>query len=236
MQQVATVLSDTVVTMSTVEIAELTGKRHDHVMRDATRMIKELHGAEGLPKFGDTYQHPQNKQIYPCLALPRDLTETLVTGYSIPLRHKVVVRLRELEEARAKPVNLSDASALRGLLLGYTEQVLKLEHKITEDAPKVEYFHDVRDATNTETIGDFAKVLDFGEKKLFKWMRESGILMADNKPYQKHMDAGHFRVLDKATTKPNGEKITYTQTVLTGKGKQYIQKRLKKAGDPDLSE
>ncbi|BFT64672.1 BRO family protein [Pseudomonas moorei] len=35
------------------------------------------------------------------------------------------------------PVNLSDASALRGLLLGYTEQVLQLEHKISEDKPRL---------------------------------------------------------------------------------------------------
>lgn len=230
-------MGDSPVTMSTQEIADLTDKLHKNVLADTRKMLEKL--GKAAADFSATAKTPgpngsvRDIEVY---NLPRDLTETLITEYNIPLRHKVVVRLRELEEARAKPVNLSDASALRGLLLGYTEQVLKLEHKIIEDKPKVEYFDDVRDSTNTQTIGELAKVLKFGEKKLFKWMRESEILMTDNKPYQKHLDAGHFRVLDKATTKADGKKITYTQTVLTGKGKQYIQKRLKKAGNPDLSE
>jgi anti-repressor protein len=86
-----------------------------------------------------------------------------------------------------------------------------------------------------ESIGNFAKKLSFGERKLFKWLREQKILMADNSPYQRHIDEGHFKVLDKTTDK-NGKTISYSQTVLTGKGKTYVQKRLAKAGNPDLSE
>jgi prophage antirepressor-like protein len=147
----------------------------------------------------------------------------------------VLPSVRKTGSYAPAPVNLSDASALRGLLLGYTEQVLQLEHKISEDRPKVEYYQKVRDSTNLESIGNFAKKLSFGERKLFKWLREQKILMADNSPYQRHIDEGHFKVLDKTTDK-NGKTISYSQTVLTGKGKTYVQKRLAKAGNPDLSE
>jgi hypothetical protein len=34
--------------------------RHDHFMAK----VPEVLGEEGLPFFRDTYQHPQNKQIY----------------------------------------------------------------------------------------------------------------------------------------------------------------------------
>ncbi|MCX2899013.1 phage antirepressor KilAC domain-containing protein [Pseudomonas mandelii] len=236
-------------TMSSQEIAQLTGKRHDHVVRDIRTMLGLLNFA--APQIWGTAFIPgrnNSRREVEVANLPRDLTETLITGYSAPLRLAVIRRLHELEAEVAKPPALAlpnfsnPAEAARAWASEFEGRTLALEvvkerdQKIAQDASKVEYYQKVRSAVNTESIGDFAKKLEYGEKKLFKWMRESEILMTDNKPYQKHLDAGHFRVLDKATTKADGKKITYTQTVLTGKGKQYIQKHLKKAGSPDLSE
>ncbi len=86
--------------MSTREIAELTGKRHDHVMVDARNMLEQL----GLtsPEFSghlpDAYGRSQ-----PIFNLPKDLTLTLVSGYSVPLRHRIVTRLQELEAKAQGP-------------------------------------------------------------------------------------------------------------------------------------
>ena len=88
-------------TMSSLEIAELTGKRHADVMRDIRTMLRDL--GQGLSNFAQAYRHPQNGQEFPCFNLPRDLTFTLVTGYSIPLRKKVIDRWMELEEVRKGP-------------------------------------------------------------------------------------------------------------------------------------
>lgn len=65
--------------MSSREIAELTDKRHDHVMRDIRAMLVELHGEGGLPKFGDTHTNPQNGQTYPVFMLPKRETLILVS-------------------------------------------------------------------------------------------------------------------------------------------------------------
>lgn len=41
--------------------------RHDHFMAKVPKVL----GVEGLPKFRDTYHHPQNGQTYPCYRFPK---------------------------------------------------------------------------------------------------------------------------------------------------------------------
>ncbi|MGX2583347.1 Rha family transcriptional regulator [Acinetobacter baumannii] len=84
-------------TMSHREIASLTGKEGRHVKRDCEVMFAEL---ELDPNgYAQNWTHPQNGRTYIEYMLPKDLVETLITGYSIKLRHAVLLRLRELEEA-----------------------------------------------------------------------------------------------------------------------------------------
>lgn len=84
-------------TMSSREIADLTGKRHDHVVRDIEKMLNDI--GEGLPKFGGTYINEQNGQEYRCYNLPKNLTLNLVTGYRADMRLKIIDRWLELEGA-----------------------------------------------------------------------------------------------------------------------------------------
>lgn len=82
-------------TMSSREISELTNKRHPDVKRDCEVMFKELD--LDVSKFAHIYLDTMNRKQSEYL-LPRDLVETLITGYNTKLRHAVLNRLRELEE------------------------------------------------------------------------------------------------------------------------------------------
>ncbi len=86
--------------MSSREIAELTGKRHDHVLRDCRKMFEALNIQS--PQIWGDYQDSSGRHYREAL-LDQDLTMTLVMGYSIPLRHKVAKRWRELETGEALP-------------------------------------------------------------------------------------------------------------------------------------
>lgn len=52
--------------------------------------------------FSAQYKDTTGRTL-PAFSLPRDLTITLISGYSIPLRHKVVTRWMELEAGGKTP-------------------------------------------------------------------------------------------------------------------------------------
>lgn len=110
MNQIVNLTAASTLTMSSREIAELTGKLHLHVMRDIRAMLQGLFGCQS--NFGSTYFDAQGKSR-PCFNLPKRETLILVSGYSVELRARIIDRWMELEaQAVAQPVAMVDASAL----------------------------------------------------------------------------------------------------------------------------
>ncbi|BAQ75165.1 prophage antirepressor [Pseudomonas sp. Os17] len=91
-------------TMSSVEIAELTGKLHKNVLADIRSMLAELEidSADFSAQYKDS-----TGRFLPCFNLNREMTDTLLTGYSAKMRLAVVRRWRELEAVIAQPRELS---------------------------------------------------------------------------------------------------------------------------------
>lgn len=112
--------------MSSREIAELCEKRHDHVMRDIKKMLGGL--GEAAPKFGGSYLGSDGTQR-PCFNLPKDLTLTLVAGYNVVLRKRIIDRWLELEqrayEANATELTAQDRSAIGGIVKACVGVVLR---------------------------------------------------------------------------------------------------------------
>ena len=216
--------------ITTVEIAELTGKNHNHVMRDTKGMLTELYGEEGLSKFGQTYIHPQNKQTYPCYRLPKKEVLVLVSGYSTKLRMKIITRLEELE-SKIRPENLSRLDILKIAMVA-EEKRLALEAENKEMKPKALFADAVSASTSSILIGELAKILRqngilTGQNRFFAWLRENGYLIKRkgtdyNMPTQKSMELGLFEIKERTIVNPDDStRITKTSKV-TGKGQQYF--------------
>ena len=85
-------------TMSSREIANLTGKRHPDVKRDIQAMASELKA--NVSSFAHIYLDGRNREQTEYL-LDREHTDCLLTGYSAGLRMKVIRRWHELEQQSA---------------------------------------------------------------------------------------------------------------------------------------
>ncbi|MFY3139293.1 Rha family transcriptional regulator [Achromobacter xylosoxidans] len=95
-------------TMTSREIAELTGKSHAHVMRDVRVMLDALEQNPDLDFvcISTTYAG-DNGQSYPQYELDKDTCMTLLLGYDAAARMRVVKRWQELEAQQAQPKMLS---------------------------------------------------------------------------------------------------------------------------------
>lgn len=156
------------VTMSSREIAELCDKEHKNVKRDVQKVLLELK-IDAL-SFERIYLDDSNRRQTEYF-LPRDLTETLLTGYSIPLRHRVVTRLRELENASSLAISIPTSlpEALR-LAADQAEQNQKLQQVILEQAPKVRALATLTNTNGSICITDAAKHIGMPPQKLFSWL------------------------------------------------------------------
>ncbi len=106
MKDLATLNAAEVQSMSSKEIAELTGKQHKNVMRDIREMLKELYGIDGSNLSHDKIQgvtaHVDERGYISVVFLDKSHSTTLVTGYNATLRKIIIDRWTELEEA-ARP-------------------------------------------------------------------------------------------------------------------------------------
>jgi len=81
-------------TMSSLEIAKLTGKEHKNVLADI-RMIFDEAGIR-TADFSAVYKNQQGKE-QPCFNLPRRECDLVISGYSIKYRLAIIERWQELE-------------------------------------------------------------------------------------------------------------------------------------------
>ncbi|MEE4565262.1 phage antirepressor KilAC domain-containing protein [Paenibacillus polymyxa] len=111
------------------------------------------------------------------------------------------------------------------------ETVRKQNEKLMVMQPKAEFFDAVASSKDAIDIGTAAKVLKIkgvGRNNLFERLRNAGVLMANNQPYQRYVDNGYFRVIEQKYTKPDGSTNISIKTLVYQKGLDFIRRTLEK--------
>ena len=110
--------------------------------------------------------------------------------------------------------------------------ISKLNERIRNDKPLVDFALHVADSKDLIDMNAMAKLaadknFNIGRTRLFRWLKEMGVLMSNNLPYQRYIDRRLF-VVKESVFEVNGLKKTYRQTFVTGKGQLFIIGLLRK--------
>ena len=232
------ITTSTALTMSSRDIAELTGKRHADVMRDIRSMMDALQQNAELRSvcISSTYVG-ENDQSYPQYELDKDTSLTLLLGYDPVARMKVVKRWQELEAQQPAPAQLTRMDILK-LAMESEQARIQAETQLALAAPKVAFVDRYVAATSGEKgFREVCKLLGANEHEFSEFLARAKImyrLAGKMTPHAEHLTAGRFKV--KTGTAPRNEHA-YAQAKFTPKGVEWVaglwsqhQVRLKQSG------
>lgn len=217
-------------TMSSREIADLTGKNHKDVLKAVRAMeaswVKVSQRNFALAEYIDTQGKPR-----PMYELTKTESLYVATKFNDEARAKLVIRWEELEK-NANNLDFSNPDTVLMLVQNWkAEQTKRIvsEKKVEKLTPKVEFLDKAILACDTTVdIGQAAKILKlpYGRNLLFKKLREIGVFFKHrNEPKQEYVSRGYFEVFETPFEK-NGRAMLNIKTVITQDGLLWLHTKL----------
>jgi len=199
-------------TMSSRDISEITGKRHDNVRADIEKMASDL-----SLKIQEKPESSNGGRPTKVFHLTKRETLILISGYSVELRARIIDRWMELEQG-GKPaaIDYSDPKIMLGVI-GH------LQETIAEQGDRLKKLDRLEGAKGSMCISDAAKTLKVKRDDLFTFMqsrrwifkraggkswlaydgiRHSGYMEHDDHPY--FDDQGRERIATRALVTAKG--------------------------------
>lgn len=207
------VLNET--TMTSREIAELTGKRHDNVMSDIRKMLAEIQSPEILGDYKDS-----KGRTYQELILDKEQTLILVSGYNIKMRAAIVRRWQELE-VHQQPVHTIPQTFAEALRLA-AEQA----EQLALAAPKVEVFDRIVNRGVLMTATQVGQKISLSAVKLNQILGELNVYNRS----VKRARAFQQWFIDKGFGEMKQTEQGYSQPLFTNAGEMWVVQQLKENG------
>lgn len=205
-----------IVSMSSIEIAELVGSRHDKVKQSIERLAAR--GAIQLPPLGEVRNH-LGQAVEQYQVCKRD-SFVVVAQLSPEFTAALVDRWQELEQGQGAKLPTTFAEALR-LAAEQAELIEAQGHALAIAAPKVEFVDNYVDSTGLKGFRQTAKLLGANEARFREFLLDKKIMYrmgGEWQAYSGHIDAGRFDV--KTGTSDSGH--AFNQTKFTPKGVTWV--------------
>ena len=212
-------------TMSSREIAELTGKEHKNVIRT----VKDLMAAEILDAQIEPLKFEYRGQWFDYYELNKRDSLVLVARLSPEFTAHIVDRWQELEkQVKQTNVDLHDPHALRRALLNYTEQVIHLE---TQNQSLERTIDTITQTPAGVKFQQACKILNIKQAVLANWLRQHSWDRKLNNTrastyYSQERGYCETKYEEVARVRPNGDPYTFTKIefFILPKGMQVLAK------------
>jgi len=226
-------------TMSSLEISELVESDHGKVRQSIERLAKR--GTIQLPPMGKVENKqslsPNNRtSVYIFDAEHKRDSFIVVAQLSPEFTARIVDRWQELEARQTTALALPDftdpvaaarawADAKEAERTAQATTTKALEH-LEAAKPAIEFHERVGDADSLHSIDETSKALQAPPRKFRDALTtQRDLFRKDGLPRQEYLDRGYVRVVETMIRLPQGDK-PYPQTFFTGKGLQWIQRRI----------
>jgi anti-repressor protein len=160
--------------------------------------------------------------------IPIDVAKMFLASGTTKKSAEIIKYLVGVEKAWNDPIKVVE----RGMQwLKYensklTRQIERKDRQLDKAQPAIEFTNAVHNSYDCITVGEFAKLIKTGQNRLFEFLKQKDYLMRNNQPYQKYLDMGVFRTIEKTMRTPFGDKL-YIQTLITPSGQTYLWSRTK---------
>ncbi len=223
-------LVEPALTMSSREIAELTGKEHKNVIRT----VKDLLAAKILDAQIEPLKFEYRGQWFDYYELKKRDSLVLVARLSPEFTAHIVDRWQELEkQVKQTNVDLHDPHALRRALLNYTEQVIHLE---TQNQSLERTIDTITQTPAGVKFQQACKILNIKQAVLANWLRQHSWDRKLNNTrastyYSQKCGYCETKYEEVARIRPNGDPYTFTKIefFILPKGMQVLAKYFGKA-------
>lgn len=234
-----------IVGMTSLQIAEVTGKRHDAVLRDIRNI---LNSGAGVHNFVEATYNDKQGKARPMYNLTPKGCLILASGYDVVLREKIVDKLEEYQQKEdssivALPDFTNPAEAARAWAEQYElkqieakradeaeAQVLMLTNEIEKMEPKVSYYDTILASKNTVTTTQVAQDYGLSAKRFNKILEELRIQRKVNGQwilYAPFIGQGYVHSKPFDITRSDGRADVVMNTEWTQKGRLFLYERLK---------
>ncbi len=217
--------------MTSLEIAEVTGKQHKHVMEAIRKMEQawtKTCGSNFRLTSRTVIQPNGGTREVPCYSLTKTECLYVATKFNDEARAKLVLRWEQLEKERqVQP--MTDMEIMARAVLISAKQIEELTNTVAELAPKAEYCDEVLESVSCLTTTQIAKELEMSAIELNRWLCDQGIQYKQSDQYMLYADYARRGFAQNRTHSyrdSQGELHTKAYLVWTERGREFIHKRM----------